>query len=384
MHTIGEASDGMRKISQQKRRELDCILLSGVPNMTARTFHQLVQQFGDVEQILRAPSQDARWKNVPPTIQKGIVALHKQDAEQQLLSAMRAAGIRAMTIFNDQYPPPLRNIPDPPPVLYYKGTPPQDWGQAVAIVGARKCSQYAKDVATAFGREFSAAGITVVSGLAYGADTAAHLGALQGSGATVGVLGCGADVVYPRSNARLYRDVIDRGCILSEYPPGTRPLPGHFPMRNRIISGLCSATILVEASERSGALITVTCALEQGREVFVVPGNIFDPRCAGSNALIQAGATPAFSASGVAEYLGWGELAPLASQPAAHEQPALSALSAPENAILSQLREGAQDTETLCAQLQMPAETLLAHLTVLELRGIIRQLPGGRFDISPH
>lgn len=203
-------------------------------------------------------------------------------------------------------PPLLRAIHDPPRRLYLRGAGEADLlaRPAVAIVGARACSPYGAQVARMLGRELAAAGLVVVSGLARGIDAEAHRGALESGGPTVAVLGCGIDRDYPAAHASLAQRIAERALIVSEYEPGVEPAPWRFPARNRIIAGLCAATVVVEARERSGALITADFALEEGREVFAVPGEITSSLSAGTNALLRLGATPLTSTADVLEALG--------------------------------------------------------------------------------
>jgi DNA processing protein len=206
-----------------------------------------------------------------------------------------------------ELPPLLRAIHDPPPKLYLRGDGDRDLLSlaAVAIVGARACSPYGAQVARMLGRELAAAGVVVVSGLARGVDGEAHRGALEAGGTTVAVLGCGIDRDYPAAHASLAREIAAGSLLVSEYEPGVEPAPWRFPARNRIVAGLCAATIVVEARERSGALITADFALEEGREVFAVPGEITSALSAGTNALLRLGATPLTSAADVLESLGF-------------------------------------------------------------------------------
>jgi DNA processing protein len=214
-----------------------------------------------------------------------------------------------------ELPPLLRAIHDPPERLYLRGD--GDPGllarRAAAVVGPRACSPYGSQVARMLGRELAAAGIVVVSGLARGVDGEAHRGALESDGHTVAVLGCGIDRDYPAAHASLARAIADRSLLVSEYEPGVAPAPFRFPARNRIVAGLCAATIVVEARERSGALITADFALEEGREVFAVPGEITSSLSAGTNALLRLGATPLTSAADVLEVFG--------IEPAARKRP---------------------------------------------------------------
>lgn len=188
------------------------------------------------------------------------------------------------------YPSRLSGLPRMPRELYLLGTLPDPARPAVAIVGARHCTAYGRDAARRFGRILAMNGVEIISGMAYGIDAAGHEGALEGGGRTYAVLGCGADVCYPRQNRQLYEQILQRGGILSEYTPGTPAMPHHFPARNRIVSGLADIVLVVEARRRSGSLITVDCALEQGKTVYAVPGRIGDPLSEGCNALIAQGA----------------------------------------------------------------------------------------------
>jgi DNA processing protein len=209
------------------------------------------------------------------------------------LRELARLGVRWVARTDPAFPPRLRSIHDPPPGLFVRGEAPLDLlgGTSVAVVGARACSGYGESVATTLGRELAAAGVTVVSGLARGVDAAAHRGALE-AGTTVAVLGCGIDRDYPRSHAALAAAIAERGLVVSEYPPGVEPAPWRFPARNRIVAGLARATVVVEARERSGALITADLALDEGREVLAVPGEITSRLARGTNHLLRLGATP--------------------------------------------------------------------------------------------
>ena len=214
--------------------------------------------------------------------------------------------VRSIKRGEDEYPFLLRSIPDPPPKLWLRGEAPSELlaRPAVAIVGARACSSYGRSVARSLARELAAAGLVVVSGMARGIDGEAHRGALDVDGITIAVLGCGIDRDYPAAHRDLAGRIVEKGLIVSEYEPGIEPAPWRFPARNRIIAGLCMATVVVEARERSGALITADFALEDGREVMVVPGEITSAVSAGSNALLRLGATPVTGADDVLEAYG--------------------------------------------------------------------------------
>ena len=254
----------------------------------------ILQQFSDPEDIYLCKD----FSHVPGLGQEQIQALMNKDlreAEKQS-NICRRKDIGILTIQDAQYPARLRNIADPPLLLYYKGVLP-DFSQmpAIGVVGTRKATAYGMTIARQFGGQLAQCGGLVVSGGAAGVDSMALQGALDAGGQTVAVLGCGVDMVYPRTNRRLFMQIEEKGCLLSEYVPGSQPKPWQFPERNRIISGLSNGVLVIEAPERSGALITARDALEQGRDVYAVPANIDMVSCVGSNALLSDGAAAVFS-----------------------------------------------------------------------------------------
>jgi DNA processing protein len=257
----------------------------------------------------------------------------------------------------------LRAIFDPPPSLFFRGAgdPALLAGRSVAVVGARSCSPYGAQVARRLSRDLAAAGLVVVSGLARGVDGEAHRGALEAGGLTVAVLGCGIDRDYPASNAQLSRRIEEDGLVVSEYEPGVEPAPWRFPARNRIIAGLCEAVVVVEARERSGALITADFALEEGREVFAVPGEITSALSAGTNALLKLGATPLTGVADVLDALG-------VEQPA----PGGTADVSPNAAtILELVRDGPAGADELTARAALEPGAVSVALTELELAGLV-------------
>ena len=262
----------------------------------------------------------------------------------------------------------LRQIHDPPRTLFLRGSASADVldQAAVAVVGARACSPYGSQVARMLGRELAAAGLVVVSGLARGVDGEAHRGALQAGGITVAVLGCGIDRDYPAAHAELARRICERGLVVSEYEPGVEPSPWRFPARNRIIAGLAAATVIVEARERSGALITADFALEDGREVFAVPGEITSTLATGTNRLLGQGATPLTSAEDVLELFGL----------AASQRPAAPPLGADAAVVVERLTEGAAGADELARATGLAPGPLAAALTELELAGLATEAEG--------
>ena len=267
-----------------------------------------------------------------------------------------------------RFPPRLKAIFDPPRWLYLRGSgEPELLGRrAVGVVGARSCSPYGAQVARMLGRELAAAGLVVVSGLARGIDGEAHRGALESGGPTVGVLGCGIDRDYPAANASLSRRMEDGGLVVSEYEAGVEPAPWRFPARNRIIAGLCEAVVVVEARERSGALITADFALEEGREVFAVPGEITSALSVGSNALLRLGATPLTGSGDVLEALGIERVEAVADPD----------VSEAARRVLGLVRDTPAGADELVAKASLEAGAVSVALTELELGGLVAAADG--------
>jgi DNA processing protein len=269
------------------------------------------------------------------------------------------------------YPPLLAQLHDPPAELYVRGEAGILAEPAVAIVGARSCSPYGTQIARSLARELAAAGLVVVSGLARGIDGEAHRGTLKAGGRTVAVLGCGIDRDYPRSHTELARRIREQGAVVSEYPPGIEPAPWRFPARNRIIAGLCAATVVVEARERSGALITADFALDVGREVFAVPGEITSALSAGTNDLLRQGAAPLLAAGDVLSALG------LSPAPKRAE-----AVSEAAGHVFAQIADAAHDADGLARATGRSTGEVAAALVELELAGLVTQAEG-LYRVSP-
>ena len=286
-----------------------------------------------------------------------------------------AAGIRVIAWNDARFPAGLLMIPDAPPAIWCRGDLDALAPPAIAIVGSRSASAVALEIAAHLAADLAARGVVVVSGLARGVDSAAHRGAAA-RGRTVAVLGCGVDVMYPREHAALARDIETRGVVLSEFPPGTPPLPFHFPLRNRVISGLSSAVVVIEASEQSGSLITAACALDQGRDVMAVPGNVLSGRNRGGHALIRDGAKIVETADDILEEFGWSS-PPAAAAPGG---PTDSIETTCVDPILAVMRDGeAYDLEMLSATAGIDGVGLLPRLLELELQGLVQRVDGGRF-----
>ena len=417
---------------------LHWIWLAHRPSVTDRMKVELLQHFSDPEDVFYADSDAFRY--VEGLTQEAREALADKDLGQakQILAICRNRNLHLLTYRDAAYPLRLKNISDPPILLYYKGTLPDlDGSPVIGIVGTRKASAYGLQTAKRLGYQIGRCGGMVVSGMALGIDSMAMAGAMAADQSVVGVLGCGVDVVYPTSNRSLFADVERYGCILSEFAPGTPPVKWNFPKRNRIISGLSCGVLVVEAPEKSGALITARQAADQGRDVFVVPGNIDVPSCTGSNRLLRDGALAVSS--------GWDVLseyealypdkihkdttaslqtaysdevrqaaeeeektpAKVAQDPRIPEkkenlkqelkkksidkEPSspyidlndiLPKLSEEEKTFVLTLQNGEKLVDEVIAETGMTTGKVLALMTMLELKGVIRRLPGKRVTLK--
>ncbi len=290
------------------------------------------------------------------------------------LSSAAAAGMETVAWFDPRYPALLNCVEDPPPVLWTRGVLDVLGQPAVAIVGSRAATTYALDVGARLGGELAERGLVVTSGLARGVDSAAHRGCLGSGGATVAVLGSGLDRVYPPEHEDLAELITKNGVVVSELGPGGMPVPENFPLRNRIISGISLAVVVVEASEKSGSLITARCALEQGRDVMAVPGSVLSGRNRGSHSLLKDGAKVVETADDILEELGWPGAVCLADPAKQLKQdPLLAAMEAGE---VYRLEELVEKTATV-------ASKLLPRLMELELQGHVAAVGGGRFTVCP-
>lgn len=407
--------------------EVYWVWLCELEGLTPKGMLRVLSAFGSPEAAFHATERELDSRKGLKDEDRKALRCRDLTAAQKIVEDCYERNISILTMEDHRYPDLLRQIPDPPPVLYYVGRLPDfDHELTIAIVGHRKASAQGMEIACKLGYELSRAGVIVISGCAAGVDAAAMQGALRGGSSVVGILGGGVDVVYPKENRRLLEDVQDYGCLISEYPPGTKPLGWHFPIRNRIISGLSRGVIVAEAPKQSGSLITARLAIEQGRDVFAVPGAAGGRLCAGSNDLLRQGAALAENGSDVVD--GYAYLFPERVRPLTEEdrasyeaiaaelrdnspevlvaspvktprsggkididngktptyidvQEAAAGLPPDEAAVLGTLSEGRLQTDEIIRRSGMTASAVLGILTMLEVRGLIRSLPGGIYSL---
>ncbi|HUS14625.1 MAG TPA: DNA-processing protein DprA [Chloroflexia bacterium] len=333
---------------------------------------RLLDAFGDVQDAWTASAGDLLEAGLEPRIVESLLATRRTFDAGVVRTQLAGLGADLLTWESAGYPDRLRQVDGAPPVLYVLGEilPADDW--AVGVVGTRQVTAYGREVATRLASDLARATVTVVSGMARGVDTLAHTAALDAGGRTVAVLGSGLDQIYPAENRGLARRIVaeGRGAVISDYPPGTRPDAVNFPPRNRIISGLSLGVLIVEAGAGSGALITQRFALEQGREVFAVPGSIFNPQSAGSNDLLRQGAKCVTRVEDILEELKMGLVAE-------HVQAVLALPEDPtERALLTLLQRDAdpQHIDSIARGSGLPVHTVSSTLTLMELKGLVRQV----------
>ena len=353
------------------------LALARVKGLGAVSFKKLTTRFVDPTAAFSAALTELEQvEGLHRDAIDGIVDFSDWAEIDEEIERARDAGIAIVPFTNPNYPARLRTIADPPPFLYVKGNILTDDDKAVAIVGSRSASEYGRRVARDLARGLVSLGFTVVSGMARGIDGSAHESALQAGGRTIAVLGSGVERAYPAEHETLYRRIGENGAVLSELPIGTRPLAFNFPARNRLISGLSLGVVVVEATEKSGSLITATLAVEQGREVFAVPGEVGSSRSRGAHRLIRQGAKLVESVDDIIE-----EIAPqLLDRTGSATQRAPRVL--PQNAsdaartIFALLQENTLQVDQVIERTGMSAAQVLETLLDLELQGLLRQLPG--------
>jgi len=362
------------------------LALTRVDGLGVRTAHKLIEQFGSPQAVYMASLTALEGAGLAARIAQAIFAqAGLKEAEKELKTAM-ASGCRLLTFAEEGYPALLRQIADPPLVLYVRGDARALTEHSVAVVGTRRPTAYGTSVTLRLAADLAQRGLVITSGMARGIDSASHRGALEANGKTVAVLGSGLDVIYPRENQKLADRIAARGAVISEFPLGTSPAPENFPIRNRIISGLALGVVVVEAAEYSGSLITARLALEQDREVFAVPGNITAAQSFGPNHLIKQGAKLVDHWMDVVEELPAAVRSQLLPPPEASEgergaAPLFEASLTPDQkAVFEALRaDESLFVDSILSNVELSYPRVLQALLELEMSGLIRQLPGKNF-----
>ena len=369
------------------------VALSAIPQLGAARFRKLESYFGNLEYAWRAGRPQLQDAGLDSRLAQEVVTARERMNPDDGMASLAQAGVTATNWNGEDYPPRLKQISDPPPVLYYLGSIIPEDESSVAIVGTRRPTAYGCEAATVLSRDLASAGITVVSGLALGIDGVAHRAALECGGRTIAVVAGGLDSVYPKEHAGLFRQIQGQGAVISENPLGMRPDPRSFPRRNRLISGMTLGTVVVEAAEGSGTRWTVYQALEQNREVFCVPGSIFSPASRYTNRMIKEGAKLVADYSDVLEELNLPNVGAKAADYAGAARSRRSApelaetnqdaeedgtddLDAGEMALLARLTGEPVHVDDLCRQSGLPIASITSMLTLLELKGKVRQVGG--------
>ena len=352
---------------EDKRYWVGFTLIKGIG---AVRLQALIHHFGDLETVWKANPIDLAAAGLGSKVVERVIQARENVDLEKIFEQIARQDIQILTWNDESYPARLREIDQPPPVLYLRGEYLPDDIFAVGIVGTRRVTPYGRQVTEEIASFLAANGITVVSGLARGVDAVAHTAALKAGGRTIGVLGSGVDRIYPPEHRALAEQMVERGAVVSDYAPGTPPDASNFPPRNRIISGLSLAVVVIEAGETSGALITAEFAAEQGREVFAVPGSILAPQSKGTNKLIQNGAQPLLSASDLMQAL---NLTRMGEHKAARK---ILPSDEVEAKLLSALGEQPIHVDELGNQTGLPIEKVSATLTLMELKGMVRQVGG--------
>ncbi len=362
------------------------LALSLTPGLGRQKIEALVRHRGSPAGVFELTRKQLQPFRLSPEALASLASRRSLLLADQALKRAKGGGIRIFSTYDVCYPRLLRRIFDPPLVLYSLGDLQTLRVPAVAMVGSRRASIYGKQVTRKMARELGRVGLCIVSGLARGIDSEAHRGALEASGRTIAVLGCGVDVVYPRENRSLYGRIRDSGCLLSEFPCGSYPAPQNFPVRNRVISGLCYGTIIGEASEYSGSLITARLTLEHDRELWAVPGNVTSPGSYGPNYLLKQGAHVAVEAQDVVDELPLSVLDWIRSQAGEGEEPSpagaepLRELSEAAQSLMKLLPvDRALHVDGLLESSGWDPSKLNQILLELEVNGLVKQVPGRRF-----
>jgi DNA processing protein len=357
------------------------LALKMIPNLGNITFRRLLNRFGDPTNVFNARLHELlKVEGIRTETAKRIVSNEWEGDPHKELQRLEKIGARLITIFDSSYPMDLKQIHDPPPLLYIKGNDLPLKNTMIAVVGSRNPSHYGLKVTEEICQGLALLDIAVVSGMAKGIDAAAHWGCLRRKGFTVAVLGSGIDVIYPSSNVKLYNHITENGSVITEFPLGTPPEGRNFPIRNRIISGLSKGVVVVEASRRSGSLITASLALEQGREVFAVPGSIESFKSTGTHFLIKQGAKLVENADDILQELGL--RSPYSGDGPLSKKVTVPPLEEDERRVFDILSNYPIHIDHIVRSSMLDPARVASLLTRLELKGVIKQLPGKMFIVS--
>jgi DNA processing protein len=356
------------------------LALKMIPHLGNITYRRLLDRFGDPRDVFHARLNELlKVEGIRAETAQRIVSNEWEGDPQKELQNLKKLGARLVTIHDSSYPMDLRQIHDPPPLLYVKGNDLPVTKTMIAVVGSRNPSHYGLKVTGEICQGLAMRNIAVVSGMATGIDAAAHWGSLRAQGSTIAVLGSGIDVIYPSSNAKLYHRIVEGGTVITEFSLGTPPEGRNFPIRNRIISGLSKGVVVVEASRRSGSLITASLALEQGREVFAVPGSIESFKSTGTHFLIKQGAKLVENADDILQELGVS--LPLSGDGLPPKKLPISPLDEDERRIIDILSDYPIHIDQIVRSSSFDSAKVAGILTGLELKGAIKQLPGKMFVV---
>lgn len=347
------------------------IWLNSIRGIGHRTIEQFINYFGSLENIWNSPvSEIYSFPKLRKKVADRLIETRNKEFVDKYKEKLQLKDINNIIRSDESYPESLKNIKTSPHILYMKGTIKEEDHNSLAIIGSRKCTSYGKNIAYKFAKELAKHGITIVSGMAYGIDSAAHRGAIDGGGRTIAVLGCGVDICYPKSNYNLMKEIIEKGAVVSEYPLGTEPIAGNFPRRNRIISGLSKGVLVVEAGLKSGSLITIDYALDQGKDVFAIPGNINCSVSKGTNKLIKEGAKPVTSVEDILEEYN-------IQKRSYNIDGIYKNLSDSEKSVMEIIEKKQPiHIDMLSSILDFDPATINSLITILEIKDLIEQLPG--------
>jgi len=358
------------------RNKVFYVWLSSINGVGAKTFKKLVDYFGNAENVYKSSLEDIKQVVNNGRVLNSIIEAKKIEP-YKYAERLHKEKVKVLLIDDDEYPKLLREIYDAPPVLYVKGNITESDDMSIAIVGSRNATSYGKLMSEKFSYELSKHGFTIISGMARGIDSQAHKGAIKAGGRTIAVLGCGVNIAYPEENKKLMEEIISKGAVVSEYPLDYLPVAGNFPARNRIISGLSLGVLVVEAGVKSGSLITAKFALEQGRDVFAVPGIITSAYSQGTNGLIKQGAKLVASVSDILDEYNFRE-----DIKTRINERFVNTLSSEERKLYAIISECPRDIEEIVEITKFPISKVNYLLSSLTIKGLIVRLPGNKYEKS--